>query len=79
VIFAAIFLSSAQVPVEHITGWVRPLARINPITNILRLARQGFLAGGVTWADTYGGLVAITVLVVLLSWFSVRGVRKLVL
>jgi ABC-2 type transport system permease protein len=79
VIFSAMFLSSAQVPIERITGWVKPLARVNPVSNILRLARQGFLDGGVSWGDTYGGLIAIASLLVLLAWFSIRGLRKLVL
>lgn len=78
VIIAALFLSSAQVPVEKISGWVYPIARVNPVTDILRLAREGFLPGGVTWADTYPGLVAIGALTLLLSWFSIRAVRKLV-
>jgi len=78
VIFAAMFLSSAQVPVARISGWVHPLARLNPVSNILRLSREGFLPGGVTWHDTYGGLLALAVLTVLLGWFSIRGLQRLV-
>ena len=78
IIFAAMFLSAAQVPVRNIEGWVQPIAQINPVTNILRLAREGFLPGGVTWGDTWGGLVAIAVAIGLLSWWAIRGLRRLI-
>ena len=39
------------------TGWLHTVARLNPLTNILRLARVGFL-GDIVWADCWGGLVA---------------------
>jgi ABC-type polysaccharide/polyol phosphate export permease len=64
------------VPVRAIEGWVQPVARVNPLTNILRLAREGFLPGGVTWHDTWGGLTAIVVAAALLAWFAVRGLRQ---
>ena len=57
-IFNAIFLSNAQAPLDVMTGWLHAVARVNPFTNVLRLAREGWL-GGVTWNDTWGGLVAI--------------------
>ncbi|MEY2588272.1 MAG: type transport system permease protein [Acidimicrobiaceae bacterium] len=75
-IFSAMFLSASQVPVRAIEGWVQPVARVNPLTNILRLAREGFLPGGVTWHDTWGGLTAIVVAAALLAWFAVRGLRQ---
>lgn len=75
-IFSAMFLSASQVPVQAIEGWVHPVARINPVTNILRLAREGFLPGGVTWHDTWGGLLGIVVSAALLCWFAVRGLRQ---
>ena len=34
-------------------GWLHSVARINPMTNILRLGRQGFV-GEITWADIVG-------------------------
>jgi len=77
VIFTAMFLSSAQVPVARIEGWVEPFARVNPVTNILRLAREGFLDSGVNWHDTYGGLVALLFLTAALGWFAARGLKRL--
>ena len=62
--------------VTTIEGWVKPVARINPLTNILRLAREGFLPGGITWHDTWGGLLAMAASLALLGLFAVRGLRK---
>ena len=53
--FTAIFLSDAQTPLNVMTGWLHAVARVNPFTNILRLAREGWL-GDVTWDGTWGGL-----------------------
>jgi ABC-2 type transport system permease protein len=73
-IFFVIFLSTAQMPLSFIKGWVHTIARVNPATNILRLARQGFL-GDVTWHDTWGGLVAIGVMGLLSTLFAFQGLR----
>ncbi len=75
-VFTAMFLTNAQAPLAIMTGWLHSVARINPFTNILRLARQGFL-GEVTWNDTWGGLVAIVGLSLLTLVFSYRGLAKL--
>lgn len=74
--FNAIFLSNAQAPLDVMSGWLHAVARINPFTNILRLAREGWL-GDVTWNDTWGGLVAIVALSALTLTFAYRGLAKL--
>jgi len=74
-IFFTIFLSTAQMPLDYIQGWVKPIARVNPITNVLRLARQGFL-GDVTWEGTWGGLLAIGVMASLATVFARSGLRS---
>jgi len=78
-IFTAMFLSSAQVPVRNLTSWLKPVARFNPMTNILRLGREGFLDGaeGVSWHNTWGGLVALAISGAALALFAIRGVQKL--
>ena len=79
-VFASTFLSAAQVPVARMVGWVKPVAQINPVTNILRLAREGLLPDqyGLSWQNTFGGLLAILGCVAAVGWFAVRGVRRLV-
>ena len=75
-IFTAIFLSTAQVPLDVMDGWLHAVARVNPVTTILALARQGFL-GHVTWADTWPGLVSFAGLLLVLGLFAVRGLQRL--
>ena len=77
-IFVTLFVSTAQVPIDIAQGWLQRVARINPITNVLRLARQSFLDSGVSWADTWGGLLAVAGMVVVLGWFGWSGLRKYV-
>lgn len=75
-VFVTVFLSTANVPIEFLTGWLHTVARFNPMTNVLALSRQGFV-GDVTWATTWPGLVALTGGIVALGTFAVRGLRSL--
>ncbi len=75
-LFCSIFLTEAQTPLSVMTGWLHSVARINPFTNILRMARQGWL-GTVTWDQTWGGLVAIVGLSTITLIFAYRGLAKL--
>lgn len=76
-IFFTLFLSTGQVPLDAQIGWVRQIARVNPATNVLTMARQGFL-GDVTWSQTWPGLLALVGGAALLWIFAVRGMRRLV-
>ena len=75
VIFFTIFLSTAQMPLEYIEGWVKPLATINPMTRILAMARQGFL-GDITWSVTWKGLLAIFVWGTVTTLYARRSLTK---
>lgn len=75
-LFLTVFLSTAQVPLDVMRGWLRPVARLNPMTNVLALARQGFI-GQANWSDTWPGLVAIALAGSLMTLFAVRGLRRL--
>jgi ABC-2 type transport system permease protein len=76
-IFITLFLSTAQVPLAVMQGWLHAVARVNPMTNILALARQGYL-GDVSWGQTWPGLVALAAAGVVLIAFAVRGLKRLV-
>lgn len=64
--FGLMFPSIGQVPMSLMTGWLREVARVNPATNVIRMARQGFI-GDVTWADTWPGLIVLTIAIL---WFG---------
>ena len=75
-VFLIIFLSTAQMPIEFLTGWLHSVARVNPMTNVLRLARQGFL-GDVTWAHTWPGLLALAGMIGVLGAFALRAMKRI--
>jgi ABC-2 type transport system permease protein len=76
-VFLSIFLSTAQMPVPLLTGWVHAVARFNPMTNVLALARQGFL-GDVSWGGTWPGLVSLAGMAVVLYLFAHRSMQRVV-
>jgi ABC-2 type transport system permease protein len=76
--FLAIFLSTMQMPLGLLTGWLETVATYNPVTYVLQLARQGFLGAEISWSDTWPGLAAIGGMGLLLTLFAARGMRKVI-
>ncbi len=80
-IFLTMFLSTAQVPLYVMTGWLHTVARINPVTNIFRLSRSGWVnqsdPGYMSWSNSYGGLIAIVCLSTLTLIFALRSLQKI--
>ncbi len=80
-IFLTMFLSTAQVPLYVMTGWLHTVARINPITNIFRLSRSGWVnandPGYMSWSNNFGGLIAIVALSTLTLIFALRSLQKI--
>ncbi|HEV3471728.1 MAG TPA: ABC transporter permease [Actinomycetota bacterium] len=76
--FLAVFLSTAQMPIQLLTGWLHEVARFNPMTSVLALARQGFLGEGVAWDATWPGLLALTGMAGGLVLFAYRGMQKVI-
>lgn len=76
-LFLGLFLTEAQAPIDIMEGWLETVARLNPLNNILRLARLGFLDADITWDDTWGGLVAIAVLGAITLAFARTGLDRL--
>jgi ABC-2 type transport system permease protein len=77
-VILTIFLSTAQMPLDLLTGWLKTIATYNPMTYILQLSRQGFLETGISWADTWPGLLAIGGLLVVLVTFAGRGMQRVI-
>jgi len=43
---------------------------------VVEAVRQGFV-GSVTWSDTWPGFVTLLGLIVVLSYFALRGMRRM--
>ncbi|MGZ8676348.1 MAG: ABC transporter permease [Solirubrobacterales bacterium] len=72
----AVLLTTAYAPSELLQGWLQEVARLNPVTQVVEAARQGFV-GEVTWDGTWPGLVALVGLATILSYFALRGMRRM--
>lgn len=72
---ALVLFTPAYAPVELLQPWLEKVAELNPLTEVLEAARQGFV-GGVTWADTWPGLVALAGLLALLGALALREMRR---
>ncbi|HYX78095.1 MAG TPA: ABC transporter permease [Solirubrobacterales bacterium] len=70
-----VLTTTAYAPLHLLTGWLHTVARYNPVTQVVETARQGFV-GGITWGDTWPGLLALAGLLALLSALAVRGMRR---
>ncbi len=72
---ALVLLTPAYAPLELLQPWLEKVAQINPVTDVVEAARQGFV-GEVTWADTWPGLLAVTGLLAVLGFLALREMRR---
>jgi ABC-2 type transport system permease protein len=70
-----ILTTTAYAPQELLTGWLAEVAQINPATQVVEMARQGFV-GTVTWSGTWPGIVTLIGLIALLGAWALRGMRR---
>ncbi len=75
-ILALILSTTAYAPQELLTGWLATVAEINPITQVVDAARQGFVGGSVTLDGTWPAVVALVGFTVVLGAFALRGMRR---
>ncbi len=73
--FILVLFTTSYAPRELLSGWLRTLADVNPVTHVLEGVRQGFV-GDVTWAQTWPALVSIAGLVLVFGALAVRGMRR---
>lgn len=76
VMLALVLTTTAYAPQELLTGWLAPVAEINPITHVIEGARQGFV-GSVSWSGTWPALVALAGFILVLGAFALRGMRRM--
>jgi ABC-2 type transport system permease protein len=72
---ALIFLTTAYAPLALLQGWLRTVAEINPMTEVVDAVRQGFV-GSITWAETWPGFVAVAAMLAVVAALSLRGMRR---
>jgi ABC-2 type transport system permease protein len=73
-VFMAVLFTSSYAPQQLLTGWLHDVAKYNPVTQVVDAIRQGFI-GGVTWSDTWPGLLALAGLLALVVYLALRGLR----
>ena len=75
--FVLILFTTSYAPRALLQPWLQTVSDINPVTQVVEMARQGFVTGEVTWAETWPGLVALVGLIALFAVFALRGMRKM--
>jgi ABC-type multidrug transport system permease subunit len=73
-----VLCTTAYAPLDLLQGWLHDIAQINPVTQVVEAARQGFI-GPVTWDETWPGLLALAGLGALFSGMALRGMRRMTL
>jgi ABC-2 type transport system permease protein len=71
--FILVLFTAAYAPLALLAGWLHDVAALNPVNHVLTAVRQGFV-GGISWSDTWPGLV---VLVAMLVGFGAIAVNQL--
>ncbi len=72
---AFILLTPAYAPLPLLQGWLQEVAELNPVTEVVEAARQGFV-GSVTWGNTWPALVALTGMLAVLGALALREMRR---
>jgi ABC-type multidrug transport system permease subunit len=72
---ALILTTTAYAPLALLQPWMKSVAEVNPVTQVIDAARQGFV-GTVTWAETWPGVLALLALLVLLGALALREMRR---
>jgi ABC-type multidrug transport system permease subunit len=74
--FVAVLMTTAYAPLDLLVGWLQDVARINPVTQVIEAARQGFVEGAITWGETWPGLLTLIGLIALMSFLALRQMAK---
>jgi ABC-type multidrug transport system permease subunit len=73
---ALILATTAYAPLELMQGWLRDVAEVNPMTLVVDAVRQGFV-GGISWEETWPGIVALAGMLALFGTLSLRAMRRI--
>ncbi len=75
--FILVLFTTSYAPSELLQPWLASVADINPVTQVIEMARQGFVFGEVSWGETWPGLLALAGLITLMGAFALRGMRRM--
>jgi ABC-2 type transport system permease protein len=75
-VFMGVLFTTSYAPEPLLSGWFQHIAHYNPVTQVLEAVRQGFV-GGVTWGDTWPGLVVVACGGALLVALALRGLVRM--
>ncbi len=70
-----ILTTTAYAPLALLQPWLQSVAEVNPVTEVIEAARQGFV-GGVSWAGTWPGIVALLAMLAILGAWALREMRR---
>jgi ABC-2 type transport system permease protein len=72
---ALVLATTAYAPLALLQPWMKSVAEVNPVTEVIEAARQGFV-GSVTLANTWPGVVALLGLLTVLGAWALREMRR---
>ena len=75
--FVLVLFTTAYAPIDLLQDWLADVARLNPLTQVVDAARQGFIGDPITWAGTWPALAALAGLLAVLSYFALRGMARI--
>ena len=75
-VFMSVLYTTSYAPQDLLTGWLRHVARWNPVTQLVEAVRQGFV-GAVTWHDTWPGLLVLVGLAAVMVALALRGLLRI--
>jgi ABC-type multidrug transport system permease subunit len=77
-VFLAVFLSTAYTPEVLLRGWLSEAAHLNPVTQVLEMARQATVVGiEPSLAHTLPGLAALAGMAAVFGALAVAGLRRM--
>jgi ABC-2 type transport system permease protein len=75
-VFLSVFLSVAYAPREALTGWLRHISNVNPVTYLIEASRAAELSY-LGWDELWKGAAAVAIMVGLLGAWALKGLSGL--
>jgi len=75
-VFLSVFLSVAYAPREALTGWLRHISNVNPVTYLIEASRAAELSY-LGWDELWKGAAAVAIMVGLLGLWALKGLSGL--